>query len=259
MKLKFKVDKNKMKQAVEEAKNFGSYDGPPPPPGFWTTRLSGLTLDQDKDGNQHLSARLRISEPVKINGERNGKAKYNGFTFWYRLTIPADTSNEHYNFQVRNMEDFMREASGGHYGAIDFMVIATTKGLDTENRTTRDGKTNVHVKGIGKAKITSDLKITVKSKLSDKPNPETGQPYANVSYIVRSEESKRVEESLEGKEADFDEAEDNPVIDGIEGVGDFDDFEDDVPPITDEPPSEEDIDPTIDDPDVEVDGDLLGL
>lgn len=264
MKLRLKVDKNKVKAAVEATKSFGtSYDGPPPPSGRYRTKLAGLTLDEDKDGKNQITARLVVNEPAQLGDKANPSAKFNGFTFWHRVVLPTDPSDQYYNIQVKALEELTREVTGGYHGALDLFTIATTKGLDTEAKTNRDGKTIVHIVKIGVAEINIGRPIEVNSKLSKTVNAHTGFNYANVSYLVRSAETKAVEDSLEGKDYEEPEAE-TPEIDlpdDVDGFGSYD--ENALKAVANDPGEGLDTDVQDDDaseePEIVVDNDLLGF
>lgn len=196
MKLNLRMDMKAVAEAALRAKNMGGYDGPPPPDGRYRTVLAGLSIDNDKNGKPVMVAQMRIQEPHQRGGKNNPLAKFNGFTYWHRIDLQLDPTDQYFDLRVGSLDDFVREITVGRYGVVDFLQMADTdNGLGTHVETTRDGKRNYTVvTRIGEVELQPNLAIDVKSKQAKQINQSTGFPYANVQWIYRSNESLMAEE-----------------------------------------------------------------
>ena len=257
MKLNLRMDMKAIAEAALRAKNVGGYDGPPPPDGRYRTVLAGLSVDNDKNGKPVMVAQMRIQEPHQRGGKNNPLAQFNGFTYWHRIDLQLDPTDQYFDLRVGSLDDFVREITVGRYGVVDFLRMADTdNGLGTHVETTRDGKRHYTVvTRIGEVELQPNLAIDVKSKQAKQINQSTGFPYANVQWIFRSNESLIAEEKYTNKVEDT-----NPPAE--EEPADFAEPENAIENYTTDPGETLDADVQDDDNSeefIEIDDDMLGL
>lgn len=199
MSLKFNLKVSK--ESVEEARSLSGqrYNGPTPPPDRYVVQLKRLISQEDKNGNPVFVAVLEINE----TGE---KEIYNGAGVFYRLALPVDNTLEHFKYQVKALDDFLRAISGDSMDVESFGQLASA-GKIIEDTDKKDAKGNPMIKSIGKLKLDKTEDFTIQLRHRE----YNGNTYTDVHFID-------LDASLDSKADSEDPAEDIGDIDNLDDI-----------------------------------------